>query len=296
MADSKSKQSSKSRTDTKPRASARKGSGRGLTYWLALAFIIVVALYPVLSSSLGGSSADTGSQAESTEVQAPSDSSDEGAKDASGTSGSGVSLDQIPSYTGSAYTVLGERPAFTEEELSRKSFIDLSDLDDLGRCGAAFALIGPETMPSKDEERGSIREIHPSGWRSVRFESLISDEDSDGHVYERSHLLGWALTGLNAEARNLITGTHYFNDESMRPFEVQVARYVEKTDGHVLYRVTPVFAGSNLVAQGVRMEALSVEDDGKSVCFDVFVYNVQPGFSIDYSDGYVTEDTAAAAN
>lgn len=199
-------------------------------------------------------------------------------------------LAQIPSYTGSTYTVLNNRPNFTDEELASDDFIKLSELDSLGRCGVAFGIICEHTMPDQDtEHRGDIHEIHPSGWHQAKYDSLKSDADEDGHLYERSHLLGWALTGLNAEPRNLITGTHMFNDEGMRDFEEQIARYVEREGGRVLYRVTPMFAGSNLVATGVRMEALSLDDNGYSVCFDVFVYNVQPGIDIDYATGKSTE-------
>lgn len=295
---------------TPKKESPKKGSGINWKYIASVIFIVALALYSWFGTSSSNSSSSTDSATESSQSattnssnsdnssssNSDSSSSSNSSSSSSSSSSSTVSNDQIPSYTGAAYTELGDRPNFTDEELASDTFIDLSDLDSLGRCGVAFALIGPETMPSKDTERGSIREIRPSGWRSVRFESLISDENSDGHVYERSHLLGWALTGLNAEARNLITGTHYFNDDSMRPFEVKIARYVEKKDGHVLYRVTPIYSGNDLVAQGVRMEALSVEDNGESVCFDVFVYNVQPGFTIDYSDGYVTSDDGESAN
>lgn len=199
-------------------------------------------------------------------------------------------LANIPSYTGSTYTVLNKAPNFTKEELASDDFIQLSELDELGRCGVAFGVICEHTMPDQDtEHRGDIHEIHPSGWHQKKYDSLKSDEDEDGHLYERSHLLGWALTGLNAEPRNLITGTHMFNDEGMREFEEQIARYVERKGGRVLYRVTPLFAGDNLVAQGVRMEAYSLDDDGESVCFDVFVYNVQPGIDIDYATGKSAE-------
>lgn len=300
-----SKRSEKSAGQGQGKSGSKQG--RGLVYWLSLIFLVLIAAVPCGVLLLGGgSSNEAGSASQSTASQSQSSSSNSSSDNAqnnassntaaSGSSSGEIAWSQIPAYSGEAYVTLNDRPNFTQEELARQSFIDLSDLDDLGRCGSNFALIGTETMPSKDTERGSIREIRPSGWRSVRFDSLKSDDDSDGHVYERSHLLGWALTGLNAEARNLITGTHYFNDESMRPFEVQVARYVEKKSGHVLYRVTPIYDGDDLVARGVRMEALSVEDGGETVCFDVFVYNVQPGFTIDYSDGYITADNGEKAS
>lgn len=202
-------------------------------------------------------------------------------------------LAQIPAFTGSSYTVLNDVPNFTDEELASDDFIQLSELDSLGRCGVAFGVICEHTMPNQDtESRGDIHEIHPSGWKQAKYESLKSDEDSDGHLFERSHLLGWALTGLNAEERNLITGTHYFNGTGMLQFENKIARYVEHKGGRVLYRVTPMFAGDNLVATGVRMEAYSLDDNGESICFDVFVYNVQPGILIDYETGASSEEEA----
>lgn len=195
-------------------------------------------------------------------------------------------LAQIPSYTGNSYTVLNDVPNFTEAELASDDFIKLSELDSLGRCGAAFGVICKHTMPDQDtESREDIHDIHPSGWKQAKYDSIKDNRDSDGHLYERSHLLGWALTGLNAEPRNLITGTHYFNGTGMLEWENKIARYVERKDGRVLYRVTPLFAGNDLVATGVRMEAYSLDDDGESICFDVFVYNVQPGITIDYATG-----------
>lgn len=202
-------------------------------------------------------------------------------------------LAQIPAFTGSTYTTLNDVPNFTDEELASDDFISLSELDSLGRCGVAFGVICEHTMPNQDSEsRGDISEIHPSGWKQAKYDSIKDDRDSDGHLYERSHLLGWALTGLNDEPRNLITGTHYFNGTGMLQFENQIARYVERKGGRVLYRVTPMFAGNNLVATGVRMEAYSLDDYGESVCFDVFIYNVQPGIKIDYATGASEEDDA----
>lgn len=224
-------------------------------------------------------------------------SGSDGAAGVASSSASGVAattsaevLAQIPSYTGSSYTILNEVPQFTDEELASDDFIQLSELDSLGRCGVAFGVICEHTMPDQDSEsRGDIHEIHPSGWKQAKYDSIKDDRDSDGHLYERSHLLGWALSGLNAEPRNLITGTHYFNGTGMLEWENKIARYVERKGGRVLYRVTPLFAGNNLVATGVRMEAYSLDDDGESICFDVFVYNVQPGIDIDYATGKSSE-------
>ena len=192
----------------------------------------------------------------------------------------------IPEYTTSPFVELnGNVPNFTDYE--KKNIIPYerySDLDSLGRCGPAMACAGKELMPS--EEREEISEIRPSGWRIMRYDDLIED----GFLYNRCHLLGFQLTGENANERNLITGTRYMNIEGMLPFENQVAYYIRRTGNHVLYRVTPIFDGSDLVCSGVKMEAYSMEDHGASVQFNVFVFNVQPGIVIDYSDGYSLRD------
>lgn len=195
----------------------------------------------------------------------------------------------IPEYTGQPYWVInGNQPQFTPEDLTRNAFERYSELDHLGRCGEVYANIGPELMPT--EERGSIREIRPSGWHSVRY-AFVDGES----LYNRCHLIAFQLTGENANARNLITGTRYLNVEGMLPFENKVQDYIQGTGNHVLYRVTPVFEGDNLVAHGVQIEAFSVEDEGKGICFNVYVYNVQPGVIIDYSTGDSKVDEAAFA-
>lgn len=188
-------------------------------------------------------------------------------------------LNSIPEFTDEAYVVLNDnKPEFTEEDLARKSFEEYSELDYLGRCGSAFALVGTETMPT--EERGEIGSVKPSGWQTVKYDNV------DGkYLYNRCHLIGFQLTAENANEKNLITGTRYMNVEGMLPFENMVASYVKKTNNHVLYRVTPIFEEENLVATGVQMEALSVEDNGKSICFNIYVYNSQPGIYINYADG-----------
>lgn len=196
-------------------------------------------------------------------------------------------LSQIPEYSGDDYVVLNDEAQFSDEEISRDDFVELSDLDALGRCGTAFGIVCAHTMPNqKTTHRESISDIHPSGWKQKKYDFLKDDSDTDGHLYERSHLLGWALSGLNAEPRNLITGTHHFNEEAMLKWEKIIAKYCERDESkRVLYRVTPLFDGNDLVAKGVRMEAYSIEDGGEGVNFDVFVYNVQPGVEIDYSTG-----------
>ena len=163
--------------------------------------------------------------------------------------------------------------------MAADSFENYSQLDSLGRCGQAYAMISTETMPT--EKRGSIGQIKPSGWHTVRYDDLISDK----YLYNRCHLIGFQLAGENANEKNLITGTRYMNVEGMLPFEDEVADYVKETGNRVLYRVTPVYEGDDLVARGVVMEAYSVEDSGEGVSFNVFVYNVQPGIVIDYATG-----------
>lgn len=190
-----------------------------------------------------------------------------------------VSLEDIPAYTGSPYIALnGNQPEFEEGDLSTESFETYSPLDSLGRCGPAYACIGQDLMPTEDRE--SISGVHPTGWVQAEYDTV-----DGGSLYNRCHLIGFQLTGENANEENLITGTRYMNVEGMLPFENLVADYVKETDNHVLYRSTPVFEGDNLVASGVVMEALSVEDDGEGVCFHVYVYNIQPGIEIDYATG-----------
>ena len=187
---------------------------------------------------------------------------------------------EVPEYEGAAYTEInGNVPFFTQEEMTTKSFEMYSNLDWLGRCGSAFANIGKELMPT--EERGPIGMVKPTGWHTVKYPGVIEDL----YLYNRCHLIGFQLTGENANERNLITGTRYMNVEGMLPFENMVAEYVKETGNHVLYRVTPHFTENNLVADGVLMEAYSVEDAGEGVSFCVFVHNVQPGVEIDYRTG-----------
>lgn len=190
-----------------------------------------------------------------------------------------ITIDEVPVYSGDPYVVINDNePSFSSEELESDSYESYGELDDLGRCTIAFANLSSELMPQG--ERGSIGQVKPSGWQTVRYDSV------DGkYLYNRCHLIGWQLSGENANERNLITGTRYMNTEGMLPFENMVADYIKETDGHVLYRVTPIFVEDELVARGVQMEAYSIEDAGASICFNVFVYNVQPGIEIDYSDG-----------
>ena len=188
-------------------------------------------------------------------------------------------IEDLPAYAGEATVeVNGGRPAFASKELKPEFFQKLSDLDTKGRCGPVTACLDREHMP--EGERGSIGMIRPSGWRISKYDFI------DGkYLFNRCHLIGWQLTGLNAEERNLITGTRYMNVEGMLPYENRVAGYLRRTGNHVLYRVTPIFHGKELICRGVQMEAESVEDQGKALSFNVYCYNVQPGVEIDYRDG-----------
>lgn len=175
--------------------------------------------------------------------------------------------------------VNGNVPYFSEEELTTQSFESYSELDSLGRCGVAYACVGLDLMPT--EERGSIGNVRPTGWHTVKYNDIIDGN----YLYNRCHLIGYLLSGENANERNLITGTRYLNVQGMLPYENMIADYVTESGNHVLYRVTPVFEGDNLLASGVLMEARSVEDGGEAVSFCVYAYNVQPGIAIDYATG-----------
>lgn len=186
----------------------------------------------------------------------------------------------VPEYSGKASVILEKgQPSFTERQIKHRKYEKFSKLDGLGRCGVATACIGPESMP--EGERGPIGAVRPSGWKIKKYDFI----DNGGYLYNRCHLVGWQLTGQNAEVRNLITGTRYLNTEGMLPYENQVASYIRRTGHHVMYRVTPYFKGNELVCRGVQIEALSVEDGGKGISFNVYCYNVQPGVEINYKNG-----------
>ena len=192
-------------------------------------------------------------------------------------------LSDIPEYKDKPYVIINNnKPYFGEEDYTTKSFEKYSNLDaKLGRCGVAYANICKEIMPAESEEREELS-YAPTGWKQKKYKGIV---DGD-YLYNRCHLIGWQLAGENNNKLNLITGTRYMNVEGMLPLENQVDDYLEKyPKNHVLYRVTPVFEGDNLVANGVQMEAYSVEDNGKGICFNVYVYNVQPGIIIDYKTG-----------
>ncbi|MCD7724958.1 MAG: DNA/RNA non-specific endonuclease [Clostridiales bacterium] len=213
---------------------------------------------------------------EVTETEEQSETEEPAAEISSQTS---FDLSEVPEYSGLAYVAVNDNvPFFTDSDLTTESYEYYSDLDSLGRCGVAIANIGQDIMPT--EERGAIGSVKPTGWHTVKYDIVDGN-----YLYNRCHLIGYQLSGENANEKNLITGTRYLNVEGMLPFENMVADYVEETNNHVLYRVTPVFDGDNLVASGVLMEAMSVEDDGDGILFNVYCYNVQPGVSIDYATG-----------
>ena len=191
-------------------------------------------------------------------------------------------------YSGSAFTVVNDNiPCFSAEELTEDAYESYSDLDSLGRCGAAVASCGLELMPTV--ERGNISSVYPSGWVQAQYDFV-----SGKSLYNRSHLIGWQLSGEDANEKNLVTGTRYMNAEGMLPFENMIADYIKETGNHVAYRVTPIFEGNNLVCSGVQMEAYSVEDDGDGICFNVYCYNVQPGVVIDYATGESRPDSSSS--
>ena len=190
------------------------------------------------------------------------------------------SLSNVAVYSGSPYVEINQNvPYFADSELSKTSYEYYSDLDSLGRCGVCVASVGQDIMPT--EKRGDIGSVKPTGWHTVKYAGVVDGN----YLYNRCHLIGYQLTGENANNKNLITGTRYLNVEGMLPFENMVADYVKETGNHVMYRVTPVFDGNNLLASGVLMEAKSVEDNGAGILFNVFCYNVQPGVTIDYATG-----------
>lgn len=198
-----------------------------------------------------------------------------------------ITLDQVPAFSDKPYIPINANvPFFTEEEITDESFESYAPLDSLGRCGVAIACVGIDLMPTED--RKSISSVKPSGWQSVQYD-IVSGKD----LYNRCHLIGFQLTGENANKYNLITGTRYLNVDAMLPFENMVADYVKETENHVMYRVTPIFHGNELVARGVLIEGYSVEDEGADICFNIYCYNNQPGIVIDYATGLsrlATED------
>ena len=188
-------------------------------------------------------------------------------------------LAKLPEYNGQPFAVInGNKPNFSEKELTTVAYEKYSELDSLGRCGVTIATCGKELMPTGD--RGSISSVTPSGWVQAYY-SFVDGE----YLYNRCHLIGWQLTGEDANRQNLVTGTRYLNVQGMLPFENMVADYIKETGNHVAYRVTPVFVDDELVCRGILVEAFSIEDEGEGICFNVYCFNVQPGVEIDYATG-----------
>ena len=245
---------------------------------LALAFSFALPATGC-SISIGDNAAGSGSSISSSDGNT-------GTYGSSGATGSGESaqsaqatIADIPAYTGALCIDINHgMPGFTAQDEARGTFMQFSDLDFEGRCGTAFARIGPDTV--SNEKRGDISQVHPSGWVQRKYSFV-----DDGMLYNRSHLIAHQLCGENANEKNLITGTRTFNAVGMLYYEELVGDYVRSTGNHVLYRVTPLFAANDLVARGVQMEAKSIEDNGEAVQFNVFVYNVEPGVAIDYVTG-----------
>ena len=246
------------------------------TYGFLTGLLLILSVCLTSCGNQGQTDSGKDSNTQSgTKVAAEDHSAEEKGSD----SESYVTVDDVPAYSGEPYVEVNDnQPEFTEEELTKVSYEDYSELDELGRCQSAEACIGQDLMPT--EARESISSVKPTGWKNKSYDTV-----DGGYVYNRCHLIGFQLTGENANEENLITGTRYMNVEGMLPFEDEVAAYIKETDNHVMYRVTPVFEGDDLVASGVQMQAESVEDDGVGISFNVYVYNVQPYVVIDYKTG-----------
>ena len=187
--------------------------------------------------------------------------------------------DNVPAFKDSpAVAIRKNVPDFSSSELTKSAYETYAALDNRGRCGLCMSCIGLELMPT--DKRGDISSVHPTGWIQGKYDIV-----NGGYLYNRCHLIGFQLTGENANTKNLITGTKYLNNDGMLPFENEVAAYIKKTGNHVLYRVEPIFVGNDLLARGVQMEARSVEDNGAGISFNVFCYNVQKGITLNYADG-----------
>lgn len=253
-----------------------------------LVLFLTIMLLAGCSAAEGDTALSSYNQERTSNTALPS-SEDDNSTDSKESETESPSQETAPTAPQSPYEVLNNNvPEFTEDEITTESFEQYAELDELGRCGTAFACVGVDLMPT--EERGSISRVKPTGWDSVKYDCV------DGkYLYNRCHLIGFQLTGENANPQNLITGTRYMNVDGMLPFENEVADYVKETEHHVMYRVTPDFQGENLVANGVQIEALSVEDNGEGVSYNVYVYNIQPGIIIDYATGKSSEGTLEPA-
>ncbi len=270
----------------------RKSGRRPLTGTLVfMAFIIVLCFLVnppgVKKAATTESASIAASVAAGTNDDAQADTDGAAAQAPAATTGTSFQLADIPPYAGAPYVAVNNNvPYFSDSNLTEVSFEQYGDLDPLGRCTAAYACIGQDLMPT--EKRGDISSVRPTGWHNVKYNGI------DGkYLYNRCHLIGYQLTAENANEKNLITGTRYMNVEGMEPFENMTADYIKESGNHVLYRVTPIFEGNNLVASGVLMEGRSVEDGGAGVLFCVYCYNVQSGITIDYATGDSSESADA---
>ena len=234
-----------------------------------------------ITDSSEGTSSTPSTESSASQTQTPSTTQKPNNSTVGTGSATAVDPSTLPAYSGTAYTIVNNnQPNFSASELTTKGYEKYSNLDSLGRCGVALASCGKEIMPSANEERGSISSIKPTGWIQKSYSGV-----SGGYLWNRCHLIGWQLSAENANRQNLITGTRYMNINGMLPFENMVADYIKETGNHVAYRITPIFEGRNLVCSGVQMEAYSIEDNGESICFNVYCYNVQPGITINYATG-----------
>lgn len=248
---------------------------------LALSIVFTACDTDKTSDFDNGGAVENGQKENSNKADKKTEKKTEDKPESETTVDTAANPEDVSEYSGNPYVVLnGNKPEFKEDEITDKSYEFYSKLDSLGRCGYTMACVGKDLMPT--EERGSISSVKPSGWINNKYDPELVD---GGYIYNRCHLIGFQLTGENANKENLITGTRYMNVDGMLPFENMVADYVKETDNHVMYRVTPIYVGNNLLASGVQMEAYSVEDDGEGVCFNVYVYNVQPGIVINYATG-----------
>lgn len=246
------------------------------SYITSFAFAVVIAINAILYCGGIDSRFDKSNESSNKIV--------EKAQTAQTAEASAVDIAEVPEYSSSPVVqVNNNEPEFTEYEVKKatKSYIFMSELDTLGRCGKAQASLSTDTLAT--EKRGDISSVHPSGWHNEAYTCV-----NTGYVFNRCHLLMYAASGILDDERNLITGTRYMNEDGMLPYEKMLVQYIENTGNHVLYRVTPVYEGDNLVASGVHMEAKSIEDDGKGLKFNVYAYNVQPGVNVDYATGYTS--------
>ncbi len=254
-----------------------------LAVWLSVLLLLVVGCAKSEQSPTPDKDKSDNTIVSSTQIDTTPeiDNSETNTSDGADTDFDVVDPSFIPEYSGQVFIALNDNiPSFSKEELTTTGYEKYGELDSLGRVTAAVASVGRDTMPDKDEERGDISKIKPTGWVQEKYDCV-----SGKYLYNRCHLIGWQLSAENANKKNLITGTRFFNTEGMLPFENMVADYIKETDNHVAYRVTPVFDDNNLLCRGVQIEAFSVEDNGEGVCFNVFCYNIQPNIEIDYTTG-----------